>query len=149
MSLDIIKELMEKFENSNIHKMDVEFNDIKIKLEKEDVQKVVTSMEVPMVKAPVATTPVAVVESNAPVAEAAGEPVKAPLVGVYYSKNSPEAKAFVEVGSHVNAGDTLCIIEAMKVMNEIKAPMSGTIVSINVKDEDLVEFDQVIMSIQG
>lgn len=150
MKLDIIKELMDKFSDSDIHKMDVEFDDIKIKLEKEDVKEVVAQapvMQMPSQPVPVPTAPAL----SAPVQEESisGEMVKAPLVGVFYSKNSPEAKSFVEVGSHVNAGDTLCIIEAMKVMNEIKAPISGTVTSILVKDEDLVEFDQVLMSIQG
>lgn len=151
MSLDIIKELMEKFSDSNIHKMDVEFDDIKIRLEKEDVKHVVSQvMEAPVMASPapaVMNNPIQSVESVPEVMS--GEQIKAPLVGVYYSKSSPEAKPFVEVGQHVNAGDTLCIIEAMKVMNEIKAPVSGTISSILVKEEDLVEFDQVIMTIQG
>lgn len=150
MKLDIIKELMDKFSDSDIHKMDVEFDDIKIKLEKEDVKEVVAQapvMQMPSQPVPVPAAPAL----STPVQEESisGEMVKAPLVGVFYSKNSPEAKSFVEVGSHVNAGDTLCIIEAMKVMNEIKAPISGTVTSILVKDEDLVEFDQVLMSIQG
>lgn len=151
MKLDIIKELMDKFSDSDIHKMDVEFDDIKIKLEKEDVKEVVTT-QAPVMQMPSQPVPVPAAPAlSAPVQEesASGEMVKAPLVGVFYSKNSPEAKSFVEVGSHVNAGDTICIIEAMKVMNEIKAPISGTVTSILVKDEDLVEFDQVLMSIQG
>ncbi|MFQ9922665.1 MAG: acetyl-CoA carboxylase biotin carboxyl carrier protein [Beduini sp.] len=149
MKLDIIKELMDKFSDSDIHKMDVEFDDIKIKLEKEDIKEVVMT-QAPAMQMPSQPVPAAPALS-APVQEESfsGEMVKAPLVGVFYSKNSPEAKSFVEVGSHVNAGDTLCIIEAMKVMNEIKAPISGTVTSILVKDEDLVEFDQVLMSIQG
>lgn len=149
MKLDIIKELMDKFSDSNIHKMDVEFDDIKIKLEKEEIREVITQAPVMQM----ASTPVSTTIPEKTVSEqeekTLGEAIKAPLVGVYYSKNSPEAKPFVEVGSHVNAGDTLCIIEAMKVMNEIKAPISGTITGILVKDEELVEFDQVLMSIQG
>lgn len=150
MSLDIIKELMEKFADSNIHKMNVEFDDIKIKLEKEEVKTVVSEMSVPVYQAPVVSPLATPTSQVVEVAEgASGEAVKAPLVGVYYSKSSPEATPFVEVGASVKAGDTICIIEAMKVMNEIKAPISGTITSILVKEEDLVEFDQVIMTIQG
>lgn len=149
MSLDIIKELMDKFSDSNIHKMDVEFDKIKIKLEKETVNTVVTQvMETAPVQPVVATTPTTTATT---VAEevVSGEPVNAPLVGVYYSKSSPTATPFVTVGQTVNAGDTVCIIEAMKVMNEIKAPISGVVTSILAKDEDLVEFGQLIMTIQG
>lgn len=151
MKLDIIKELMDKFSDSDIHKMDVEFDDIKIKLEKEDVKEVVMTQApaMPMPSQPVPVPAAPALSASVQEESVSGEMVKAPLVGVFYSKNSPEAKSFVEVGSHVNVGDTLCIIEAMKVMNEIKAPISGTVTSILVKDEDLVEFDQVLMSIQG
>ncbi|WP_373139886.1 acetyl-CoA carboxylase biotin carboxyl carrier protein [Beduini massiliensis] len=151
MKLDIIKELMDNFSDSDIHKMDVEFDDIKIKLEKEEVNRVAAQAPVMAMPSMPVSTPAAAPTPAVAVQEESvgGELVKAPLVGVFYSKNSPEAKAFVEVGSQVNAGDTLCIIEAMKVMNEIKAPISGTVTSILVKDEDLVEFDQVLMSIQG
>lgn len=144
MNIDIIRELMDKFNNSNIQKMDVEFDDIKIKLEKESTNSIVQQGEKVVFKE---KEVVPVKEEKQEVIQ--GEPIKAPLVGVFYSKSSPEAKPFVEVGSHVEIGDTLCIIEAMKVMNEIKAPISGTIIDISVKDEELVEYDQIIMRIQG
>lgn len=144
MNIDIIRELMDKFNNSNIQKMDVEFDDIKIKLEKESTNSIVQQGEKVVFKE---KEVVPIKEEKQEVIQ--GEPIKAPLVGVFYSKSSPEAKPFVEVGSHVEIGDTLCIIEAMKVMNEIKAPISGTIIDISVKDEELVEYDQIIMRIQG
>ena len=150
MELELIKELMDKFSESNIYKMNIELEDFKLKLEKEGhqvVQQVVAPTPT-MMSAPVQEVP-KVVEEVKSQEEVAGEPVKAPLVGVFYAKSSPEAKPFVEVGQHVNAGDTLCIIEAMKVMNEIKAPISGVVTSILVEDAQLVEYEQVIMTIQG
>ncbi|MFQ7172603.1 MAG: acetyl-CoA carboxylase biotin carboxyl carrier protein [Thomasclavelia ramosa] len=78
-----------------------------------------------------------------------GTPVKSPIVGVYYASSSPTAKPYVEVGTKVKAGQVLCIVEAMKVMNEIKAPIDGTVTSIMANTEDLVEFDQVLMIIEG
>ena len=77
-----------------------------------------------------------------------GSVVKSPLVGTYYAASSPEAAPFVEVGSTVNVGDVVCIIEAMKVMNEIKAPCDGTVTSILVENEALVEYDQALMVIE-
>ena len=79
---------------------------------------------------------------------AAGHQVKSPMVGTYYSAASPGAKAFVSVGQKVKAGDTLCIIEAMKMMNQIEAEVSGTIKQIVAQNEDPIEFDQVLMIIE-
>lgn len=73
--------------------------------------------------------------------------IVAPLVGVFYQSSSPEAEAFVTVGQKVKEGDVVCIIEAMKILNEIKAPVSGTITKIHVKNDDIVEFNQVLMEV--
>ena len=75
--------------------------------------------------------------------------VKAPLVGVFYQAPGPETEPFVSVGTQVKTGDTLCIIEAMKVLNEIKAPIDGKIIDIHVKNGEIVSFDQIIMEIDG
>lgn len=77
-----------------------------------------------------------------------GYEVKSPLVGVYYSSSSPESQAFVKLGDSVEKGETICIIEAMKMINEIKAPISGIINKINFQDEELVQYDDVIMEIE-
>ena len=76
-----------------------------------------------------------------------GHVVKSPMVGTFYSAPAPGNPSYVEVGSPVKQGDTLCIIEAMKVMNEIKATTGGTVLSINVNDGETVEYDQVLMMI--
>jgi acetyl-CoA carboxylase biotin carboxyl carrier protein len=73
--------------------------------------------------------------------------VLSPLVGVFYQASSPEAGLFVTIGQTVKEGETLCIIEAMKILNEIKAPVSGKITKINVKNADIVEYGQVLMEI--
>ena len=84
---------------------------------------------------------------EAAVAEPEGHPVKAPMVGTFYRAGSPGAPAFVEVGQSVKQGDTLCIIEAMKLMNEIEADASGTIKAILVDNGQPVEFDQPLFII--
>ena len=101
--------------------------------------------------APAATAPT---EAPAPAAETAPAPtasntisVEAPMVGVFYAAPSPGADPFVSVGSTVHVGDTLCIIEAMKLMNEVVAEADGTIAEICVQDGDLVEFGSCIMKI--
>ncbi len=74
--------------------------------------------------------------------------VKSPIVGTFYSKSSPESPAFVKVGEKVSRGQILCIIEAMKVMNEIESPVDGVIEEICVRDAEIVEFDEVIFKIK-
>lgn len=80
--------------------------------------------------------------------EFSGTEVKSPLVGTYYSKPTPDADAFAKVGDKVKAGQVLCIVEAMKVMNEIKAPVAGTVSAILLKDGQMVEFDQTLFVIE-
>lgn len=74
--------------------------------------------------------------------------VKSPIVGTFYSSSSPEEAAFVTVGDKVEKGDTLCILEAMKLMNEIESDFSGTITEVFVKNEDMVEYDQKLFAIK-
>ncbi len=147
MKIDLVKQLINEFENSEVFKMKVEIDDIKLELEKTPVASV------NVVNTPV-TTQVTNTEiiDDVPVKENTeinGTPVKSPIVGVYYASSSPNAKPYVEVGSKVKAGQVLCIVEAMKVMNEIKAPIDGIVSAIMVETEDLVEYDQVLMVIEG
>jgi acetyl-CoA carboxylase biotin carboxyl carrier protein len=112
-----------------------------------------------LVKRPSATAPVVThIPMAAPVAGAAPaaaddadeglEDIASPIVGTYYASPSPDSKAFVAVGDHVDADSVVCIIEAMKVMNEIKAEASGTIVKVLCKAGEAVEFGQALFKIQ-
>ena len=154
MNLQDIKDLMKEFNDSDIYKLSLEMDDVKLKLEKEEPIQPIQ----PIVAAPSAVmpAPVAAAPTAAPVAAPAtsaceqqeGTPVKSPVVGVFYSASAPDAPAYVQVGDRVQKGQTLCIIEAMKMMNEIKAPVSGEITEILAKNEGLVEYDQTIMLIK-
>ena len=95
----------------------------------------------PAPSAAAAATPVA------PADDSEGFEVNAPMVGTFYSSSSPGAAAFVQVGDHVNEGDTLCIIEAMKMMNQIDAEVSGNIKSVRVQNGDPVEYGQTLFVI--
>ena len=88
-----------------------------------------------------------VIETNAPplVPETLGASITSPIVGTFYRKPAPDKAAFIEVGDHVNVGDVVCIIEAMKMMNEIKSTFSGTVTAIKVDDGEPVEFDQQLI----
>ncbi len=111
--------------------------------------------EVVMSAAPAAVSAPAVPVVSAPAAPASakeeapkGKAITAPMVGTFYAASSPDAEPFVEVGSTVNAGDVVCIIEAMKLMNEIKSEQSGKIVQICVKNGDPIEYGQVLMYVE-
>jgi len=84
----------------------------------------------------------------APVAAARGQQVTAPMVGTFYSGAAPGAKPFVEIGSEVKPGDTLCVIEAMKMMNQIESEFAGRVVSILVENGNPVEFGQALFVIE-
>lgn len=113
----------------------------------------VVAAEAPL--APVAATAPSVSAAPEPESEVsapepaapAGDEVKAPMVGVYYAAPAPGADPFVRVGSKVKKGETLCIIEAMKVMNEVAAECDGEVLSINAKDGELVEYGSCLMTI--
>ena len=147
---------MQEFDRSGIHKMTLELENVTLKLEKESVQKELVMAPAPSASltapaaAPLLPTPVAVASTEAPevTAEPVGTPVKSPVVGTFYRASSPEAAPFVTVGQRVQKGQTLCIIEAMKMMNEITAPVAGEIISILVNQEDMIEYDQTIMLIK-
>lgn len=101
-----------------------------------------------------ATAPVSATETNTPTASAAapaapsGHTVKSPMVGTFYRASSPTSKNFVEVGQTVNVGDTLCIIEAMKMMNQIESDKAGVVREILVDNQSPVEFDQPLFIIE-
>ncbi len=146
MDLKVIKELIKSFEKSNVHKLEVEQDGLKVKLEKEDKQYTVVSeglvpQALPQVSQNTVADKLLEEVDN-------GIKVVAPLVGTFYSASTPEAEPFVVKGSVVKKGQTVCIIEAMKVMNEISAPHDGVIRSVVVKNGSMVEFDEVIMTIE-
>lgn len=143
-----IKQIIELFEDSSVASMDLEIDDIKIKLEKQTATVVNAAPQLQAVAvAPTIETVEAVKEDSAKIVEANKDYVKSPLVGTFYASATQGGKPFVEVGSKVNEGDVICIIEAMKVMNEIKAHRSGTVSEIKVKDGDMVQFDEELIAI--
>lgn len=133
-----IKEIISIFEQSTLSTMELEGDDLKIKLSKDGAG---SPLSVERVEQPQPKP----VEHAAEIAE--GDAVRSPLVGMFYAAASENAKPFVEIGQTVKQGDILCIIEAMKVMNEIHAPRSGVIREILVQDGAMVQFDEELMII--
>ena len=86
-------------------------------------------------------------QAEAPAAETAGHKVLAPMVGTFYRSSTPEAEPFAKVGDKIAVGDTLCIIEAMKMMNQIESDVSGTVLSVEIDNGEPIEFGQVLFVI--
>lgn len=148
---DVAVELMDALKNRGLGEVELEMDDVKIKIKSAPPAPVVPVAAAPVAAAP-AAAPAAAGEA-APSAEAAeelpaGTPVKSPLVGTFYSSPAPDAPPFVLVGQKVKEGDTLFIIEAMKTMNEIKAPCDGTVVRILAQPGDMVEYNQTVVIIE-
>lgn len=146
MEIELIKQLMTEFENSQVFKMKVEIDDFKLELEKEATHQVAYVETVP--EKQMINNPVPVVQESLEQTKAEGIEVTSPLVGTFYPASSPTSEPYVQIGDQVKQGQILCIIEAMKVMNEIKAPVDGTVTSICVKNEETVEFGTVLMTIK-
>lgn len=150
MDIRKIKKLIELVEESGITELEIAEGEESVRISR--TSSVVNAAPVAAPVA-IAAAPVAAPAATAPVASTepavvAGHQVVSPMVGSFYRASSPDAKPFVEVGSKVNVGDTLCIVEAMKMMNQIESDKAGTVVAIEVEDGAPVEFDQVLVIIE-
>lgn len=157
MDLRKLKTLIDLVSESNISELEITEADGKVRIVKSDGTPLVAAMPVmqaaqPMVPAqaaapaPAGAAPAAAAPAAAP-AET-GHVVKSPMVGTFYRASSPNAKPFVEVGQQVKEGDAICIIEAMKIMNEIEADKSGTIVKVLAENGQPVEYGQPLIVIE-
>ena len=149
---DVAIELMDALRSKNLGEVELELDDVKIKIKAAAPAPVIAAPAAPAASAPVAapaSAPAAETAAPAPAEELpAGTQVKSPLVGTFYSSPAPEEPPFVLVGQTVKEGDTLCIVEALKTMNEIKAPCGGKVVRIMAQPGDMVEYNQVLCIIE-
>ncbi len=156
MDLRKLKTLIDLVSESNISELEITEADGKVRIVKADPAGVamvpaasVAHMQAPVMAAPVAAAAPAVAAAG-PVAAPVetGHVVKSPMVGTFYRSSSPGGKAFVEVGSEVKEGEPVCIIEAMKIMNEIESDKAGRIVKILCENGQAVEFGQPLFIIE-
>ncbi|MGQ0813521.1 MAG: acetyl-CoA carboxylase biotin carboxyl carrier protein [Gemmatimonadota bacterium] len=148
MDLDFVRGLIEAIDNSSIDSLELNRAGTKIRISK-------TPPAAPVVSVPAQPQPSALQAAPAPVAPVAPpEPaatnlidVKSPMVGTFYHAPAPEAPPYVEVGSVVKKGQTLCILEAMKLMNELESEVDGTVREVLVENSDPVEYGQVLFRI--
>ena len=153
MDIRKIKKLIELLEESGIAELEIKEGEESVRISRQSSSVVQTVAQAAPMMAPPAAAPAAAPAAPAaaapPAAEAeTGHQVKSPMVGTFYQAASPTSGPFVTQGQQVNVGDTLCIIEAMKMMNQIEADKSGKVKSILVEDGSPVEFDQVLFIIE-
>jgi acetyl-CoA carboxylase biotin carboxyl carrier protein len=154
MDIRKVKKLIELLEESGIAEIEITEGEESVRISRYPQNTpAMPYAAMPMAAAaPVAAAPAAAAgvtqQEVAAAPQVQGHQVTSPMVGTYYSSPSPDAQPFVKVGDEVNAGDTLCIIEAMKMMNQIEADVSGRIVSIEAENAEPVEFGQVLFVIR-
>jgi acetyl-CoA carboxylase biotin carboxyl carrier protein len=148
MDIRKIKKLIELLEESGIAELEIKEGEESVRISRQmpgyaqPMQAAMQMMPQPQTMSAPAAAPVEIAEPER------GHQVKSPMVGTFYNKASPTSAPFVTQGQQVNAGDTLCIIEAMKMMNQIEADKSGKISAILVEDGSPIEFDQVLFVIE-
>ncbi len=151
MDIRKIKKLIELVEESGINELEISEGEESVRISRggQISAPVYQQAMAAPVAAPVApAAPAASAPVEAAPAAISGHVVRSPMVGTFYASASPESAVFVEVGQHVNAGDTLCIVEAMKMMNQIEADKSGVIKEVLAVNEDAIEFDQPLFIIE-
>lgn len=154
MDIRKIKKLIELVEESGISELEISEGEESVRISRAAPaasfpvmqQAYAAPVQQPALSAAVA--PVAAEAAPAAATEISGHIVRSPMVGTFYRTPSPDAKAFIEVGQKVNVGDTLCIVEAMKMMNQIEADKSGTVKAILVESGQTVEFDEPLVVIE-
>ena len=150
MNLKEIKEIINLMNEHGLTEIEVEKGDQKIKLKKSSIsgESVVVEQQ-PIAQQPVVKAPTGEIEKESLKAQSKNLiEIKAPLVGTFYRSPSPDAASFVEVGQEIEVGEVVCIVEAMKLMNEIKSEVRGKVVDILAENADPVEFGQIMFLIE-
>ncbi|MER2298648.1 acetyl-CoA carboxylase biotin carboxyl carrier protein [Pseudomonas promysalinigenes] len=154
MDIRKVKKLIELLEESGIDELEIKEGEESVRISRHSKTPAAQQYFAPAPVAAPAAAPVAAAAAPAPAAEAAaaapalkGTVIRSPMVGTFYRKPSPTSPNFAEVGQSVKKGDTLCIVEAMKMMNHIEADVGGVIDAILVEDGQPVEFDQPLFTI--
>jgi len=150
MDIRKVKKLIELLEASSVDEIEIKEGEESVRISRNTAAPI--TMAAP-VAAPAMPAPVPAALAPAPAAPEAAAPsaanaVKSPMVGTFYRSPSPDAAPFVEVGQSVRAGDVLCIVEAMKMMNQIEADRAGTVTAIHAENGEPVEFDQPLITVE-
>lgn len=144
MKLEYIDELINKMEKASLTELSYKDGEVDIKLKRDSMNGQQNTVA-PVSAAPQQSQPA---QSTEPAPQEEGKVIKAPMVGTFYKASSPEAEAYVKVGDKVENSTVVCILEAMKLFNEIQAEISGEIVEILVEDGEMVEYDQPLFRVR-
>tara|TARA_B100000768_G_scaffold15426_1_gene14312 strand:- start:611 stop:1054 length:444 start_codon:yes stop_codon:yes gene_type:complete len=147
MDIRKVKKLMELLEESGMSEIEIKEGEESVKISRYGNSPVPSHSFVQQ-QGPTSVPPVVAVPVIADEPSTVGQSLTSPMVGTYYSAPSPTAKPFVTIGQHVKQGDTIGIVEAMKIMNQIEAEKSGTVLQILVKDGEAVEFGQPLIIVE-
>ena len=152
MNLRQIRELVRLLESSGLSVLEIEEADLRVRLEKGQTAGLAQPVPAALPQAVPAALPVETAPAPAPVADGTVDfnrlkEVKSPLVGIFYAAPSPGAEPFAGVGSKVKKGDVLCVVEAMKLMNEITADADGEVIDVCVQNGQVVEFGQILFKL--
>ncbi len=148
MDIRKVKKLIELLEASSVDEIEIKEGEESVRISRNTGAPIAMAAPVaaPAMPAPAALAPAPVTPEAA--APSAANAVKSPMVGTFYRSPSPDAAPFVEVGQNVRVGDVLCIVEAMKMMNQIEADHAGTVTAVHAENGDPVEFDQPLITVE-
>ena len=150
MDIRKVKKLIELLEESNIGEIEIKEGEDSVRISRQSHQPPAMAYAAPppiAAAAPAPAAPESQAAESAVAVPSSDNAVLSPMVGTFYRSPSPEAPSFVEVGQTIRVGDVLCIVEAMKMMNQIEADRAGTVTAIHVDNGEAVEFDQPLISI--
>jgi len=147
MNLELIEKLIQLLENSSLNQLEVEQEGFRVSLQKQPTGQVISALY-PPASAPSAPAASAAEVVGAALAAETGKAIEAPMVGTFYRAPAPDAPPYVDVGSAIGEDTVVCILEAMKVMNEIKAGLRGTIEKIMVENGQPVEYGQPLFTVK-
>ncbi len=147
MDIRKLKKLIELVENSSVAELEICEGEESVRISRVSSAPVPVAAPIAAPAAPVAAAPVAE-ESSPAQEEIQGQTINSPMVGTYYSASSPGSEPFVTVGQHIAVGDTVCIIEAMKILNQIEADTAGVVKSILVENGEAVEYGEPLLVIE-
>jgi len=151
MDLKEIQTLVKLVSSSDVDHLEIDKKDFSLKIKKNSNRTEIVSMApaaIPVAAVPVATAAAPDQEANVEEAAPTGIEVKSPMIGTFYRSSSPDKASFVEVGDEIKVGDTICIVEAMKLFNEIESEVAGKVVKVCVDDASPVEYDQVLFIVE-
>lgn len=150
LDLESVKKLAKSIEEHNLSEVSVEVNGTKLTMKKEELRQEVVTSNIKYVEQPTLTNKEIEIEEIESLEEVVveGKEIVSPMVGTYYSAPSPDSEDFVKIGDKVEVGDTVCIVEAMKMMNEVKSSVAGTVVALRAENGKVVKKGDILFLVK-